>query len=138
MPAPETLIDRYTAAAIALDREALLALYHDDILLYDLMLPWQISGTGAWSAKIDSWFSGVGSDPVVEASDVAVTTLGEAALLTMTMHYGHTDEDGTSMRMANRLTWVAVAAGDDWKILHEHTSVPLDEQTMSPQFQRES
>lgn len=136
MPAPETLIDRYAAAAIALDRDALLALYHDDILLFDLMLPWQISGTNAWATKIDAWFSGVGSDPVVHASDVAVRRIGEAALLTMTMHYGHTEDDGTQVRMANRLTWVAVAAGDDWKIVHEHTSVPLDEHTMTPQFQR--
>ena len=51
----------------------------------------------------------------------------DMALLTMFMHYSDQREDGENEGMSNRLTWVAVPNGDDWVILHEHTSVPLND-----------
>lgn len=135
MTSPETLVERYTAAATALDKEALLGLYQSDMRMFDLMLPWQIRGTEEWASRVDTWFSGVGTEPEVNASDVEVITTGKMTLLTMNMAYYHVNAEGDREGMTNRLTWVAVPNGDDWKIIHEHTSVPLLEDDMSPQFE---
>ena len=36
--------------------------------------------------------------------------------------------DGVPQRtMTNRLTWVLIRHGHDWRIVHEHTSAPIDE-----------
>lgn len=135
MKSPETLVDRYTVAAATTDRDALLALYAPDVRMFDMMLPWQISGTEEWAPRIDNWFSGVGTQAEVQARDVEVTTTDGMALLTMNMEYAHIESDGERMAMVNRLTWVVVPHGDDWRIIHEHTSVPLNEDDMTPQFE---
>lgn len=137
MPSPETLIARYTAAATALDKDALLALYAPDVRLFDLMRPWQVRGTEDWGTSVDSWFADVGTDPEVTASDIDVRTTAEMAVLTMRMDYYHVNADGEREGMPNRLTWVAIPNGDDWVIVHEHTSVPLNEETMSPFLEAE-
>lgn len=133
---PETLIDRYTAAVQAVDKEALLALYSPAARIFDAFTPWQSRGTGEWSAQLESWFSHMrkhGGEAIATEIDVQATT--QMALLTMVMRYSEQNEDGKNEGMSNRLTWVAIPHGDDWLIVHEHTSVPLNEETMSPVFE---
>lgn len=135
---PETLIDRYTAAVQAVDKEALLALYSPAARIFDAFTPWQSRGTGEWGAQLEGWFSHMrnhGGEAIATEVDVQVTT--QMALLTMVMRYSEQNEDGKNEGMSNRLTWVALPDGDDWLIVHEHTSVPLNEETMSPVFEPE-
>lgn len=135
MKSPESLIQRYTRAATDLNRDALIGLYAPDMRIFDLMAPWQNRGTDEWTQRIDHWFSGVGTDPDISASDVEVTTTEGMAVLSMNMGYYHTNQEGNREGMTNRLTWVAVPDGDDWKIIHEHTSIPLNEADMTPIFE---
>lgn len=130
---PKTLIDRYIAAAEALDADALIALYAPDLRLFDLMTPWQRTSADEWRAGIDDWFQHTGDDPKLTASQIEVKQTEGMALLTMVMEYTHV-ENGKRVGMPNRLTWVAVPDGGDWLIVHEHTSVPLQEPEMTPQF----
>lgn len=133
MNALQTLIDRYTAAATNLDGDALVSLYAPEVRLFDLMTPWQIHGAETWREGIKHWFQSVGSNPRVEASDVEIRQAEGMALLTMTMTYSHV-QNGERFSMPNRLTWVVIPHGEDWQIIHEHTSVPLDGGDMKPVF----
>lgn len=135
MRSPDTLIERYISAAKACDRDALLALYSLDLRMFDLMLPWQFRGTEEWAKQVDRWFSEVGSNADVQASDIEVRATDDMAVLTMNMMYAHVEENGERFSMTNRLTWVAETSGGDWKIVHEHTSVPLNEKDMSPVYE---
>lgn len=135
MKSPKTLIERYTAAVIATDRDALMQLYAPNVRVYDTMLPWEFRTADAWSTFVENWFSGVRANPQAEASNVDVVETDGMALLTMFMYYGHTEDDGELVGLTNRLTWVAVPDGDDWKIIHEHTSSPLNMEDMTPQFE---
>lgn len=135
MKSPETLIKRYTEAATTLNREALISVYAPDVRIFDLMAPWQNHGTDEWAARVDHWFNGVGSDPEVVASEIEIVTTTGMAVLTMNMGYYHVNDEGNREGMTNRLTWVAIPVDDDWKIVHEHTSIPIREADMSPQFE---
>lgn len=135
MKSAQTLVDRYTAAATAADREALLALYAPEMRMFDLMLPWQVRGTEEWAPRVDNWFSGIGTQAEAVASEIEVKETAKMAVLTMNMTYAHVSSGGERFSMTNRLTWVAVPEGDDWKIMHEHTSVPIREDDMTPQFE---
>lgn len=135
MKSPRTLIERYTAAVIATDHDALMQLYVPNVRIYDTMLPWEYRTTDEWSTFVENWFSEVRNNPQAEARNVEVVETDGMALLTMSMYYAHTGNDGQVMGLTNRLTWVAVPNGDDWEIVHEHTSVPLKMDDMSPQFE---
>ena len=134
MKSPETLIERYTAAAMATDRDALMALYAPGVRIFDMMMPWQVRGAVEWEPIIDDWFTHAGTGSDVKASDVEVKATDGMALLTMNMFYGNIGADDEQESMVNRLTWIAVPDGDDWKIIHEHTSVPLSNEDMSPVY----
>jgi ketosteroid isomerase-like protein len=125
---PRTLIDRYTAAVEAVDKQALLKLYSSEARLFDAFMQWECRGTGAWSAQLEDWFSHMSTHgSSAKATDVEIQATDDMAMLTMFMHYSDQREDGENEGMSNRLTWVAVPNGDDWTILHEHTSVPLND-----------
>lgn len=136
MKSPQTLIDRYATAVAELDREAMVSLYSPTLRMFDMVEPWELRGLAAWQARVESWFSDTqGSSPKAIPRDVEIQTTNEMALVTMLIAYEDADDSGTRVSMTNRLTWIAIPDGDDWKIIHEHTSVPLDEESMSPQFQ---
>lgn len=124
---PETLVDRYTAAIEAVDKDAMLALYAPEARVFDMTMPWEHRGREDFGVKLDEWFShmrGIKTEAIVW--DIEVRATDEMALLTMMIGYYDTNEQGKRDGMNNRLTWVAVPAGDDWLIVHEHTSAPLD------------
>ncbi|MEP7060917.1 MAG: nuclear transport factor 2 family protein [Betaproteobacteria bacterium] len=51
--------------------------------------------------------------------------------------YKGVSAEGKALRaMDNRLTWVFRRAGDDWKIVHEPTSAPVDFATMNVMLNR--
>jgi ketosteroid isomerase-like protein len=125
---PRTLIDRYTAAVEAVDKQALLELYSPGARIFDAFMQWECRGPEEWSAHLEDWFSHMSSHgSAASATDVEIRATDEMALLTMFMHYSDQREDGENEGMSNRLTWVAVPNGDDWVIIHEHTSVPLND-----------
>lgn len=135
MANPETLVERYAAAVQAVDKEALLALYAPTARIFDMTMPWQSSGRDEWSAQLEDWFTHMrehGGEAV--ATNVEIQATSDMALLTMYMRYSDQDEDSENESITNRLTWVAVPHGDDWVIVHEHTSVPLSDDDMSPVF----
>lgn len=135
MTTPESLIDRYIAAATAIDKNALLALYSPTVRIFDMSMPWQHSSLQSWSEMVDNWFGHMGTHPEAVASNVEIHATEELALITMFMGYYHDDAEGNRDGMTNRITWVAVPEGDDWRIVHEHTSVPLTMDELTPVFE---
>lgn len=135
---PESVLDRYVAAVRTLNKEALLALYAPEMRIFDTMLPFQFRGPDEFAHKVNEWFDSVdGTKPNAEATEVDSRITDGLAYMSMYMRYTDVDEDGDPHGMTNRLTWVLIPDGDDWKILHEHTSVPLDESdgAMTPRFE---
>lgn len=136
MKSPESVIERYSEAVQTLDSKAMLALYSPDARVFDLMAPFEIHGRKGFQDRIESWFSEVDAkDARAEASDVEVKTADGLATMTMFMRYSDLTESGERRSMTNRLTWILEADGDDWKIIHEHTSVPLSEEDMTPIYE---
>lgn len=128
MRTPESVLDRYVEAVRTLDQEAMLALYSPELRMFDVMAPFELLGPGEFSKRLSQWFGEVtANDPQAIASKVDSKVVGGLAYMAMYMGYYDTDDNGEKRGMTNRLTWVLVPDGDDWKILHEHTSVPISE-----------
>ena len=129
----QSVIDRYVEAVKASDAEALLALYGDDVHVYDLMAPFERHGKDSSRELIEAWLNG-GGEQDCSVEDIVVLEELDLAVARASIRYGYTGEDGTKHNMWNRATWTFRRIDSEWKIVGEHTSVPLSEPDMQPIF----
>jgi uncharacterized protein (TIGR02246 family) len=119
--------ENYQRAVHEKDVAAFLALYHPSARVFDTWGVWSYEGETARRKVIEQWFSSLGAERVAVTFDrLQATVTGELATLTARVIYAAISASGTELRsMQNRLTWVLKRDGDAWKIIHEHTSVPI-------------
>jgi len=122
-----SICDNYVRAVREKDVAAFLSLYHPAARVFDTWGTWSFEGVEARRKVIEQWFGSLGEEGVAVTFDRVQTTLtGDLASLTARVVYAAIAPDGTELRsMQNRLTWVLQPDGGSWKIIHEHTSVPL-------------
>ncbi len=132
------VLQGYKSAVFAQNVDAFVALYDADVQVFDLWGAWSHRGLAAWRAMATAWFGGLGTDRVVvEFSEVQVMAEGELAVAHAFVSYTAIDPDGAKLRsLNNRLTVALKPAGGVWKIVHEHTSAPVDSETGKVIFQR--
>lgn len=134
----DDLPQRYAAAVGAKDVEALMALYDDGVRLFDLWGVWSHEGAAVWRQSVVEWFSSLGDQSLeVDFTEVQTTVTEELATLHATVTYRELNSTGDEADSAqNRLTWVLKPADGDWKIIHEHTSAPVDFETSKVMLKR--
>ncbi|HKB56648.1 MAG TPA: nuclear transport factor 2 family protein [Lacunisphaera sp.] len=121
------ICDGYTRAVHEKDVEAFLGLYHPSARVFDTWGVWSYEGEQARRKVIVEWFSSLGAERVAVTFDrLQATVTGGLASLTARVIYAAISPAGVELRsMQNRLTWVLKLEGGAWKIMHEHTSVPI-------------
>lgn len=135
----EAMLTAYGAAVYEKDVDAFIALYDEDVRVFDLWGSWSYDDAGAWRQMVTEWFGSLGSERVaVESEDVQMTVGDDVAALHAFLTFKGLSADGEELRaMNNRLTWTLRRAGDgSWKIVHEHTSAPADLETSKVILQR--
>ena len=123
--------DRYQAAVLAKDINAFIALYADDVVVYDAWGQWSVEGLAAWRTMAAGWFASLGEERVaVTVADAHCVEAGELAVGHAVVMYTALAPDGRALRaLDNRLTWTLRQAEGVWKIVHEHTSAPIDHES---------
>jgi ketosteroid isomerase-like protein len=121
------VLDGYAAAVHQKNVDKFMHLYDDEARVFDTWGVWSYEGAAARRKTIEAWFGSLGSETVqVTFDDVQVTAGPELALLSATGRYAAIGVDGKEVRsMQNRFSWGLKHAGNTWKIVHEHTSVPI-------------
>jgi len=117
----------YQRAVHDKDVAAFLGLYHPSARVFDTWGVWSYDGVKDRRKVVEQWFGSLGEERVAVTFDrVQTTVTGELATLTARVVYAAISASGAELRsMQNRLTWVLQSDGAAWKIIHEHTSVPL-------------
>ena len=128
---PIQILDAYAEAVYARDVEALLALYHPDVTVYDMWETWLYDGRDAWRGMVEGWFAGLGDERVqVTFQDIRSTVTPDLALVHAVVTYAGLSAGGEPLRaMNNRLTLTLTRAEERWVILHEHSSAPAQFET---------
>ena len=129
---PEELIQIYKTAVLKKDLEAYASIFDDKVYVFDTWQIWSYDGLPSWREMAKSWFSSLGTDhDSVTFDDIKIQSSGELALITAIMKFTAVSEEGEELRfLQNRLTWVAKKKDGRWKIIHQHTSSPVDFETM--------
>jgi uncharacterized protein (TIGR02246 family) len=132
------MFDAYKAAVFAKDVDAFVALYHEDVCVFDLWGRWSYTGLAAWREMVVAWFGSLGSERVVvEVDGVHTCVTNDLAVAYAFISYAGVSAEGQALRtMHNRLTWALTPHGSAWKIVHEHSSAPVDPETLQVLLQR--
>jgi ketosteroid isomerase-like protein len=135
----QQLLDQYQAAVLAKDVAAFTALYDDEVEVFDMWGSWSLSGIDAWRAMATGWFASLGTETVVvTASEVHAAQSGELAIGHALLTFTAIAASGERLRsMSNRITVGMKRSGHGWKVFHEHTSAPIDPQSIKAILERE-
>ena len=135
----EDMIDRYRTAVYDKDVDAFIGLYADEARVFDLWGRWLYRGSAEWRKPAEEWFSSLGDDlSSPEFHDVQIDAGDSVAAMHAFITYRGLSAEGKHLRsMDNRITWVLRKDGEGaWKIVHEHTSAPVDFDTAKVTLQR--
>jgi len=121
------ICDAYKRAVYEKDVEAFVGLYHKDARVFDAWEVWSYENTGERRKVVEEWFSSLGDERVrVTIDRIRTVVAHDLATLSARATYAALSAAGEELRaMQNRLTWVLGIEGGAWRIIHEHTSVPI-------------
>ena len=127
----EELLRDYRDAVYAKDIDSFVTLYDDDMRAFDMWARWSYQGVDEWRGMATEWFASLGTDrAVVEWHDVRTDMGVDLASVHALITIRGLSADGVELRsMQNRLTWIVRRVNGAWKVVHEHTSAPLDPET---------
>ena len=126
------MLDAYKAAVLKKDVDAFAALYDNDVHVFDMWGAWSLRGLAAWRHMAIEWFSSLGSERVVVSVSAAQSTvIGELAVGHAILTYTALSAEGEELRSLNNRITVALKRSDGlWRVIHEHTSAPIDHQSL--------
>ncbi len=134
----QEVFDGYKSAVFEKDAEAFLSHYTEDIHIFDLWEKWSYEGIDAWRGMVTGWFGSLGDEKViVDFDDIQVNASDDIAIAHAYITYKALSVDGQELRsMNNRLTLALKRTKSGWKIFHQHSSAPIDGDTLKVMFKR--
>lgn len=122
----QMLMDNYTESIKKRDQARFLELYHDEVVVNDSYGAWSFHGKSEWAKTVEGWFS----QPPSESENIVFHdyVLRESAKLKLFQSL--VDFHHSSGITTLRLSWVVALVDGKWLIRHEHTSSPIDMNTL--------
>lgn len=123
----QSIIDRYAQAVYDKNLLDFLALYSEQAYIYDTWDHWSYASRDAWAENIDYWFKGLGDELVKVDYEVQFSEEGENfGVVVADMTFRAMDKDLQPLRqITNRFSFVLKKIDGEWKIIHEHSSLPV-------------
>jgi ketosteroid isomerase-like protein len=127
-PALARVLESYAAAVLAKDVAAFMRLYDPRVRVFDAWGVWSYEGADAWQRAVEGWFTSLRSERVkVSFDDLQCVGGRDVSVVTAIVTYAAVSPAGETLRaMQNRLTWALRTSGHVPRIVHEHTSPPID------------
>jgi len=134
------VITAYEQAVSSKNVDAFAALYTSDVHIFDMWGEWSIQGLDSWRAMAEGWFSSLGPERVIVTSHVIDSTItDEFAVGYAYFTYTALAENGEKLRsLTNRISMALKKIEGNWKVFHEHTSAPIDHQSLQAILQRQT
>lgn len=132
------VVAAYEQAVFTKNVEAFAALYASDVHIFDMWGEWSIQGLDSWRLMAEGWFASLGTERVIVTSDVIDSTItDELAVGYAYFTYTALAENGERLRsLTNRISMALRKVDGSWKVFHEHTSAPIDHQSLQAILQR--
>lgn len=130
------MINAYKEAVLTKNVAAFCDLYDADVHIFDMWGQWSMRGIDSWRNMASGWFASLGSERViVDAANIESVVTDEMAIGHAVLTYTAISANGEKLRtLDNRLTVVLKRNGQEWKVIHEHTSAPIAHKTLIAQL----
>lgn len=130
------LEDRFAAAFNAGDIDAMMKNYIPDhsLIVFDVVPPRQHVGAGEYRKAWQGFFSHFKNAPKIAITDLFITVDGSVGFSHSIQHVTGTDIQGRPVDRTVRVTDGYRKVGDNWLIVLEHISVPVDLKTGKADF----
>ena len=134
----DSLFETYKNAVFQKDVEAFASIFDENVRVFDMWQQWSLDGLTAWREMAKGWFDSLGTNrDVITFEDIQIEATDEMATATAFVRFAAVSEKGEELRyLQNRLTWVARKKEEGWKIIHQHTSGPVDPKAMKVMLKR--
>lgn len=124
----EAMLDELAETVRAGQLEKIMSFYADDFVAFDMMPPLQFKDkdeyrTTAWQECFTDYFK---FPVMIHHHERQVHAAGDLALVHYLMHMQGESKTGKKMESWLRSTLALRQMEGEWKIIHEHNSVPLD------------
>ena len=119
-------LDRWKKAFGAKDFDAIMALYTDDVVAYDVVPPLQYVGEVEYRTDYEQFLSQYADNVKVEVRDLHIGANGDLAYATGLELISGTLKGGQKSEVWVRFTSLFRKSGGRWLDFHDHVSVPAD------------
>ena len=113
-------------AVHAKDAARLVAHHAPDVVAYDLLEPLQYDGVTGVRERAQQWFDGYDGPMSYEIGDLTVAAGYDVAFCWGLHHVAGTTRTGQKIDMWWRATQGFRRIDGNWRIVHEHGSIPFD------------
>jgi uncharacterized protein (TIGR02246 family) len=123
------VVDERVAAVRGKDPGPLAQRQAEDVVTFDVLPPLNARGSGAVEERTRAWFSGYASDIGYDVEQLEIHGDGDVAFCSFLYHVTGTLGSGDDVSMWVRATLGLRRLDGDWRIVHDHESVPWDAET---------
>jgi uncharacterized protein (TIGR02246 family) len=120
----QALIERWAKAVRDENREAIRANHDSDVLMFDVPPPFSSHGLDAYMATWETFFSAAEKPVAFNLRDLKITAGNDVAFVTATGHCVNIDPKVGREELQFRLTIGLRKIDGQWRITHEHHSLP--------------
>jgi uncharacterized protein (TIGR02246 family) len=122
----EAVIEARVRGVRAKDLEAVLRLYAEDVVAFDLVAPLQHRGREGLKKRLAEWFASFSTDIDYELRDVELSVSGDVAFDHHLTHVHATNRSGQVIDMWFRESVGYRSVSGQWLVVHQHSSVPMN------------
>ena len=117
----------YQKSAWDKDASAMIDLYDEHALIFDMWDQGYVSNPSEWRKIITDWLGTLGEEKVkVEFEMVKIHQSGNVGFASALIQFQAISGDGAVLRsMRNRISLGFSKIEDGWKVIHQHTSAPI-------------
>ena len=121
----KTLIEGWAKAVRDKDMDAILAHHSDNIVMYDVPMPFQSTGIDAYCKTWELFYKCTKPD-VFDIQELNIVADENVAFCFATMKCADKSNSDEFVELPFRLTVGLKKINDQWTIIHEHHSVPSE------------
>ena len=130
------MLAKYSASIFDKNVTNYVNLYSEDVLIFDMWNDWYVQGLNQWQDMAKGWFESLNTERVlVTASEIQSIQTGDIIVGHAILRFAAISSEGVELRYLNNRVSVCMRNfGGEWKIFHQHSSVPIDSKSIQVKF----